>query len=122
MSPRTIVLAIAGLAVAVAVGLAANAISRDSIGLAPSPTGSSVRLAPPKPTATPAKRPARTTKRKPKRPARKQPTTTTTTPPPTATTAPAPTATSGRDDHGGGSGSRGGSGHGSGRGRGGGDD
>ena len=45
---RTAILAVVGLALAVAVGLAANAISRDSIGLAPTPVGSGVRLAPAK--------------------------------------------------------------------------
>ena len=45
---RTAILAVVGLCLAVAVGLAANAISRDSIGLAPTPEGSGVRLAPAK--------------------------------------------------------------------------
>jgi uncharacterized membrane protein YgcG len=96
MSVRTILLGIVGLAIAVTVGLAANAISRDSIGLAPSPAGTSVPLSPPKAsTAEQGGRPART-------PTRKQPTTTPTTP-------------AGSDDHGGdrnggGSGGSGGSG------------
>ena len=39
---RTAILAVVGLVLAVAVGLAANAISRDSIGLAPTPEGTGV--------------------------------------------------------------------------------
>jgi hypothetical protein len=50
MSARTIALGVVGLALAVAVGLAANAISRDSIGLAPTPAGTHVPLAPAKTT------------------------------------------------------------------------
>jgi hypothetical protein len=49
---RTAILAVIGLGLAVLVGLAANAISRDSIGLAPTPVGSSVRLAPARSTST----------------------------------------------------------------------
>jgi hypothetical protein len=118
---RTVILAIVGLGLAVAVGFAANAISRDSIGLAPTPVGSGVRLAPPKTTSTPAQ-PTRTAPSTAKKKATKpKPSTTTTAPPPAAST---PTTTSGGDDHGG---ERGGgddnSGSGSGNsGRGGGDD
>jgi hypothetical protein len=102
MTLRTIALGIVGLALAVAVGLAANAISRDSVGLAPTPAGSRVPLAPAKRTATPAPRP----KPKAKRPARKTPTTSTpTTSTPTTTTP--PTTTSGGDDHSGRGGGRG---------------
>jgi hypothetical protein len=128
---RTVILAIVGLGLAVAVGFAANAISRDSIGLAPTPLGSGVRLAPPKTTSTPA-RPTRTApstaKKKATRP-KPKPSTTPTAPPPAASTPPTTTTTSGGDDNGGdrgggddnsGSGS---SGSGSGNsGRGGGDD
>jgi hypothetical protein len=114
MTLRTIALGIVGLVLAVAVGLAANAISRDSIGLAPTPAGSRVPLAPAKTTPTAPK-----PKPNAKRPARKTPSTSTpTTSTPTTTTA--PTTTSGGDDHSG----RGGGGgdDNSGKGRGGGDD
>ena len=114
MSVRTVLLGIVGLALAVAVGPAANAISRDSIGLAPTPAGSGVPLAPPRTSSTAAKSaPAPARKKQTTKPKSTTPTTST----PTATT---PTTTSGADDHGG---NRGGSGSGnSGRGRGGGDD
>ena len=135
---RTAILAVIGLALAVAVGLAANAISRDSIGLAPTPVGSGVRLAPAKNPATTrppskASQPAKKTTTTNKATTPKPSTGTTTTP-----TTRTPTTTSGGDDHGGrgggsgssGSGSSGGSGStpggsgsgGSGKGRGGGDD
>ncbi|HEX7300548.1 MAG TPA: hypothetical protein VF257_16240 [Solirubrobacteraceae bacterium] len=107
---RTAVLAVVGLALAVAVGLAANAISRDSIGLAPTPAGSGVPLSPAR--TTPAQRPVR------KPPAKKKSTPARTTTPTTST----PTTTSGDDDHGGRRGSGSGSGSGSNSGRGGGDD
>src|SRR6266576_1539220 len=94
---RTVLLGMVGLALAVAVGLAANAISRDSIGLAPTPAGSGVPLAPPKTAPAPA-RTKDTTKPKSSAP-------TTSTPTPTA-----PTTTSGGDDHGGDRGSDGSSG------------
>jgi hypothetical protein len=95
---RTAILAIVGLGLAVAVGFAANAISRDSIGLAPTPVGSGVRLAPPKGTST-AAQPTRTAPSTTKKATKPKPktSTTTTAPPPAAST---PTTTSG-DDHGG---------------------
>jgi hypothetical protein len=43
---RTVLLSVVGLALAVGVGFAANAISRDSIGLASTPGGSGIRLSP----------------------------------------------------------------------------
>jgi hypothetical protein len=114
---RTAILAVVGLGLAVVVGLAANAISRDSIGLAPTPAGSGVRLAPARSTPTVAA------------PARKAPSTKATKPKGatgTTTATPAPTTTSGGDDNGGNRGRGGGSGSGSsggsGKGRGGGDD
>ena len=45
---KLLLLGVAGLALAVAVGFAANAISRDSIGLAPTPAGSGIELSPAK--------------------------------------------------------------------------
>ena len=110
---RTAVLAVVGLALAVAVGLAANAISRDSIGLAPTPAGSGVPLAPPRTTSTAAKSAPAPARKKTTKPKATTPTTST----PTTT---APTTTGG-DDHGGNRGSGGGSGN-SGRGGGGDDD
>jgi len=123
---RTAILAVVGLGLAVAVGLAANAISRDSIGLAPTPVGSGVRLAPAKRPATAAKptRKATQTATKKKAAKAKRSTTGTTTTAP-APAAPAPTTTSGGDDHGGNRGSGGGGSGGGGSGssgRGGGDD
>ena len=53
-TPRNVVLAIAGLALAVAVGLAANAVSEDSIGLSPQPLSSQDALAPPQASETKA--------------------------------------------------------------------
>jgi CheY-like chemotaxis protein len=113
---RTVVLGIVGLALAVAVGLAANAISRDSIGLAPTPAGSGVPLAPPRTTSTAAKSAPAPARKKTTKPKATTPTTST----PTTT---APTTTAGGDDHGGNRGSGGGSGGGGGNsGRGGGGD
>jgi hypothetical protein len=91
MSARTIAigcaLAVLGLAAAVGIGLAANAISDDSVGLSAQPLSAGDSLAPK------AKQPAR------KRPKRTETETETTTTSSTTTTAPpAPTAT---DDHGG---------------------
>jgi hypothetical protein len=43
---KLVLLGVAGLALAVGVGFAANAISRDSIGLAPTPAGSGIELSP----------------------------------------------------------------------------
>ena len=45
---KLVLLGVAGLALAVGVGFAANAISRDSIGLAPTPAGSGIELSPAK--------------------------------------------------------------------------
>jgi hypothetical protein len=103
---RTAILAVVGLCLAVAVGLAANAISRDSIGLAPTPVGSGVRLAPGRTTSTAAK-PATTAKRKPAAKPTRSTSTSTTVPAPATQ---APTTTSGGDDNGGDRGRGGGSG------------
>jgi hypothetical protein len=131
---KTLLLGVLGLVLAVGVGLAANAISRDSIGLASAPAGSGIELSPARTTgAASAAKPgggvaprSKATKRKvPSRPG-----SVTTTPARTTTsTTGAPTST---DDHGGrsrggsgggGSGSGGGGGGGgSGGGHGGGDD
>jgi hypothetical protein len=109
---KLVLLGIAGIALAVGVGLAANAISRDSIGLAPTPAGSGIELSPAKTTgagsATKAPGPVvrrKTAKPKAAPPASTGSATTRTTPP----AQPAPPTT---DDHGGRS--RGGSGGGSG--------
>jgi hypothetical protein len=121
---RTAILAVIGLALAVAVGLAANAISRDSIGLAPTPAGSGVRLAPARTTSTAARQAPKAATTPAKKATKPKATTGTATTPPATTT----TATTSGDDHGGeskgGSGSGGGSDSsgGSGKGRGGGDD
>ena len=109
---RTAILAVVGLCLAVAVGLAANAISRDSIGLAPAPVGSGVRLAPSKTTSTEPARKAT--------PAKKESTTAKQPNPSTGTTTTTPTTTSGGDDNGGNRGRGGGSGSGSSGGSGGG--
>ena len=99
MSARTILLGVLGLVAAVGVGLAANAISRDSIGLAPTPQGAT--LAPPAATtttqaaATPAAKrpkPARTDPHDPARAGHHR----------GAGPAPAPAPTTTFDDHGGG--------------------
>jgi uncharacterized membrane protein YgcG len=94
---RTAIRAVVGLCLAVAVGLAANAISRDSIGLAPTPAGSDVRLAPAKSPSTadqPTRKASPTNKNGTANPKRSTGTTTTT-PTPSA-----PTTTSGGDDRG----------------------
>jgi hypothetical protein len=49
----TVLLAVAGLLVAVAVGLAANAVSEDSIGLSAQPVRAGDALAPPEAPASP---------------------------------------------------------------------
>lgn len=88
-APLVVALAVVGLLLSVAFGLAANAISRDSIGLAPRPSGAT--LAPPaaatRTTATrPPPRPARHRRRKHRRSA----TTTVPVPVPVPVPAPAP--------------------------------
>jgi hypothetical protein len=50
-------LGVAGLALAVGVGFAANAISRDSIGLASTPAGSGIELSPAKTSAAGSRAP-----------------------------------------------------------------
>lgn len=122
---RVIALALAGLVLAAAVGLLANAITRDAIGLAPASVDSEAPLAPP---AAGDVRGGQTTTQTAPRSAPKTSTTRTTpTTPEVRTTPPAtaaPTTTDRGDDSSGrGSGGSGsGSSDNSGRGRGGGDD
>jgi hypothetical protein len=95
---KLLLLGIAGLALAVGVGFAANAISRDSIGLASMPAGSGIELSPAKTTGAAAgpKSAGSAAATKPK-PAHRPPSGTRT----TATTPAAPAAPTTRDDHGG---------------------
>jgi hypothetical protein len=105
-----ILLALAGLAVAVALSVAASNLSTQPIGLTNEPLRAGERLAPPPATrTTTASKPAK--RRKPTRTQRtRSPAPTATTPAPTVTT-PAPTTTGGEagDDHGGRRGRGGGS-------------
>jgi hypothetical protein len=135
---KIVLLATVGLALAVGVGFAANAISRDSIGLAPTPAGSGIELAPAKTSPgksakQPARAPARSKVAKPAPAGR--PTTSSSAPAsPTTSAAATTTTTTSGDRHGGrggggggsggggGGGGSGGGGSGSGRGGGGGGD
>ena len=102
MSPRTIaiggVLAVLGLAAAVGIGLAANAISDDSVGLSAQPLSAGDSLAPPKAEQRPRKQPRRTRHTKTEGQTQTAPPTTTEAPPPATPVPPPPTVT---DDHGG---------------------
>jgi hypothetical protein len=95
-----ILLALAGLAVAVALSVAASNLSTQPIGLTNEPLRAGERLAPPPATrTTTASKPAK--RRKPTQ-TQRTPAPATTTPAPTVTTAP-PTSSGGEpgDDHGG---------------------
>jgi hypothetical protein len=120
---KLVLLGVAGLTLAVGVGFAANAISRDSIGLAPTPAGSGIELSPAKTSGAAAAKPAAPSVRrkatKPKAAPRPGSATTTATGTKTSgITTPVPSAPTSTDDHGGrsrggtGGGSGGGGGHG----------
>src|SRR3954454_20071784 len=96
-----LILAVLGVGAALGIGLAANAISGDSIGLSARPLRAGDELAPPQAPEPGDDRPARTTTATTTRtertsPRRPRPTTTTATP--TTTTA-TPTTTEPGDDH-----------------------
>jgi hypothetical protein len=106
-----VLLALAGLAVAVGLSLAASNLSTQPIGLSNEPLRAGDRLAPPAVTrTTTSRKPAkRSVKRRRPAPATTAPAPTATTPAPTVT-APAPATTgAGGDDHGGRRGRGGGS-------------
>ena len=104
MSPRRILrnaaLALAGLVAAVGIGLAANAISDDSVGLSAQPLSAGEALAPPAASRDDARAAQRKRRERAARKAR--PETTSTAPPSTASPVPPPTpSTTTGDDHGG---------------------